>query len=141
MPQARRGDTVRVHYTGRFADGEVFDSSRDRDPLEFTLGAGQVIEGFDAAVEGMAAGEQKTVTIPADQAYGPHRSDLVLQVGREHFRDHLEPVVGQQLEMSRGGDSLVVKVAGVEENRVTLDANHPLAGMDLVFDLELLLVL
>jgi peptidylprolyl isomerase len=137
MAHAKNGDTVRVHYTGRLEDGEVFDSSHGRQPLEFTIGSGQVIAGFDQAVSGMETGAERTVTIPAEQAYGERRPELVLHVDREHFPDHLEPNVGQQLEMSRGDDSFVVTVAEVGEGQVTLDANHPLAGKDLIFDLEL----
>ncbi|HEX2091826.1 MAG TPA: peptidylprolyl isomerase [Longimicrobiaceae bacterium] len=137
MAQAKAGDTVRVHYTGTLDGGEVFDSSRGREPLEFTLGAGQVIPGFDEAVAGMAPGEEKRVTIPSDEAYGPRRGDLVLVVDRGQFPEHLHPTVGQQYQMSQGGREFVVTVADVSEDAVVLDANHPLAGEDLTFDLRL----
>jgi peptidylprolyl isomerase len=137
MAQARSGDTVRVHYTGRLDDGTVFDSSDGRDPLEFTLGEGRVIAGFDDAVEGMAPGQERTVTIPSDQAYGPHRGELVLSVDRAQFPEHIEPEPGQQLQMSQQGQTFVVTVREVTPATVTLDANHPLAGQALTFDLQL----
>lgn len=136
--QAQAGDTVRVHYTGRLADGTVFDSSAGREPLEFTLGAGAVIPGFDDGVTGMAVGDARTVEIPADQAYGAHREDLVLTLGRDRFPPGLDPAPGQQLQMQREGFApLVVTVVEAGETEVTLDANHPLAGKALTFDLEL----
>lgn len=137
MAQAHTGDTVRVHYTGKLGDGEVFDSSRDRDPLEFTLGGGQVIAGFDDAVTGMQPGDEKTVTIPAEQAYGPRRDEMVGEVPRAQFPPNIEPKVGQQLQMQQNGQNFVVTVADVSDEVVRLDANHPLAGKDLTFELEL----
>lgn len=137
MTQAHTGDTVRVHYTGKLGDGEVFDSSRDRDPLEFTLGGGQVIAGFDDAVTGMKPGDEKTVTIPAEQAYGPRRDEMVGEVPRAQFPPNIEPQVGQQLQMQQNGQNFVVTVADVSDEVVRLDANHPLAGKDLTFELEL----
>ena len=137
MEQAKTGDTVRVHYTGRLEDGNVFDSSQGREPLEFTLGSGQVIPGFDEAVTGMAPGDERTVTIPSDQAYGPRRDEMMVRVERDQFPDNMEPEVGQQLQVSQGGQVAVVTVAGISDEGVTLDANHPLAGKDLIFDLQL----
>lgn len=137
MRKASSGDTVQVHYTGKLDDGSVFDSSRAREPLEFTVGSGQVIAGFDDAVTGMAPGDEKTVRIPAEEAYGARRDDLRFTVGREQFPDDLDPEVGQQLQMSQDGQVAVVTVAAVSGEGVTLDANHPLAGRDLTFDLEL----
>jgi peptidylprolyl isomerase len=137
MAEARTGDTVRVHYTGKLDDGEVFDSSRGREPLEFTLGEGRVIPGFEAAVAGMDPGDEKSVRIPADEAYGPRRDDMVMVVERERLPAHLEPGVGQQLQMAQGDQVAVVTVTDVSDEAVTLDANHPLAGRDLTFDLEL----
>lgn len=137
MAAAKAGDTVRVHYTGRLDDGDVFDSSEGRDPLEFQLGSGQVISGFDDAVAGMEPGETRRVTIPADQAYGPHRKENVVSVPRDQFPENITPAVGQQLQMSQGGQVYRVTVAEVGEEAVSLDANHPLAGKDLTFDLEL----
>ena len=137
MPEAKRGDTVRVHYTGTLDDGTVFDSSREREPLEFSLGAGQVIPGFDQALTGMKPGESKKVTIPAVEAYGPYRSELVLVVDRSEFPPDIEPGIGDQFQLSQDGQSFVVNVTEVTDQAVTLDANHPLAGEDLTFDLEL----
>jgi len=137
MAEAKSGDTVRVHYTGTLGGGRVFDSSQGRDPLEFTLGAGQVIPGFDEAVTGMEPGQEKSVTIPVDEAYGQRRPELVGTVPRQQFPPEIEPAVGQQLQMSQGGQVFVVTVTGVTDGEVTLDANHPLAGEDLTFQLEL----
>lgn len=137
MRRAHNGDTVSVHYTGTLADGSVFDSSRGRDPLQFTVGEGRVIPGFDAAVSGMAVGEEKKVTIPADQAYGPHRPELMVEVDRAQFPADLHPEIGQQLQLSRGGQVFVVTVRDLSDGSVLLDGNHPLAGQDLTFALEL----
>lgn len=137
MAQAKPGDTVRVHYTGRLDDGTVFDSSRDRDPLEFKLGEGQVIPGFENAVSGMAAGDEQTVKIPPDNAYGEKREDLVFAVPRDQFPPDIEPEVGQQLQVQQGDQVAVVRVADISDEGVMLDANHPLAGKELIFDVEL----
>ncbi len=138
MATARSGDTVRVHYTGRLDDGTVFDSSRGREPLEFALGSGQVIAGFDEAVEGMATGESRSVRIPSAEAYGEHDETLLLRVPLDRFPQDMRPEVGQHLQMSRdGAEPVVVTVADVSDDGVVLDANHPLAGRDLTFDLEL----
>ncbi|NLX11780.1 MAG: peptidylprolyl isomerase [Chloroflexi bacterium] len=138
MAQAQKGDSVKVHYTGKLNDGTVFDSSSQREPLEFTLGEGQVIPGFENAVLGMESGESKTVTIPADQAYGQRRPDLLIEVEREQFPPHIEPEPGQQLQVQQSnGQMLVVVVSEVNTDSVTLDANHPLAGHDLTFDIQL----
>ena len=137
MVQAKSGDTVRVHYTGTLADGEVFDSSEGHDPLQFTLGEGSVIQGFDDAVTGMQVGEEKTVTIPADEAYGPQRDEMLLRVPRSEFPPDLEVEVGQQLQMAQGDNVFVVTVREVGSDAVTLDANHALAGKDLTFKLRL----
>lgn len=137
MARAKEGDTVRVHYTGKLDDGSVFDSSQGRDPLEFTLGGGQVIPGFEQAILGMQPGESKTVTIESDEAYGPRREELTLQVGRSQLPPEMEPEVGQRLQMQQGEQTVVVMITGVDAESVTLDANHPLAGQDLTFELEL----
>ncbi|HET6762243.1 MAG TPA: peptidylprolyl isomerase [Longimicrobiaceae bacterium] len=137
MAQAKSGDTVRVHYTGTLADGEVFDSSEGHDPLEFTLGTGSVIQGFDDAVTGMAVGDEKTVTIPADQAYGERSDSMLLRVPHDQFPPDLAPQVGQQLQMAQDESVFVVTVHEVGDDRVVLDANHPLAGKDLTFKLHL----
>ena len=138
MERAENGNTAKVHYTGTLADGTVFDSSRKREPLEFTLGGGQVIPGFDQAVTGMAVGETKTVTIPVENAYGPRRDEMMFEVARSQFPEGLNPEKGQQLQTQTGeGHPLLVTVAEVQEEKVTLDANHPLAGKDLTFEIEL----
>ena len=137
MERANEGDTVRVHYTGSLSDGSVFDSSRGREPLEFTLGEGRVISGFDEAVTGMSPGQERQVTIPADQAYGGRRDDLVFAVPRTQFPEGMEPAVGLEVQLTQGGQRAVARIAEVSDESVTLDANHPLAGKDLTFDLEL----
>jgi FKBP-type peptidyl-prolyl cis-trans isomerase 2 len=138
MVQAKPGDTVKIHYTGRLDDGTVFDSSVNREPLEFTLSGGQVIPGFDEAVLGMSPGESKTQKIPMDQAYGPHREEMVLEISRQQIPPELEPEVGQQLQVQQeNGQAIPVFVTEVTESNVTLDANHPLAGEDLTFDIQL----
>lgn len=138
MAQAQIGSTVQVHYTGKLQDGTVFDSSMDRTPLEFTLGQGQVIPGFENAVVGMEQGAEKTAIIPADEAYGQRRDDMLLTVERAQFPQEIEPEVGQQLQVRQGdGQAIPVRVAEVSDNMVTLDANHPLAGEDLVFEIQL----
>jgi FKBP-type peptidyl-prolyl cis-trans isomerase 2 len=138
MAQATSGDTVRVHYTGTLTDGTTFDSSEGREPLEFTAGGGQVIPGFDQAVAGMEPGDTKTVEIPADEAYGPQRDEMMLQVTPDQFPEDMDPEVGQQLQLSQpDGQSVVVRVVDVQDDAVTLDANHPLAGEDLTFEITL----
>ena len=137
-PQAKNGDTVQVNYTLKLADGTVIESSAGREPLEFTLGAGQMIPGFEKAVFGMKVGEKKTVTIPVDEAYGPHRDDLVGELPREKLPSGLTPEVGQQLVMTRpDGEKVIVTITSVSDNTVMVDANHPLAGKDLTFEIEL----
>jgi len=132
------GDTVRVHYTGTLDDGSTFDSSVGREPLEFTLGEGDMIPGFEKAVYGLKVGESKTVTIPAKEAYGPHRDDLVLIMEREQLPADLDPKVDQQLQMQQtDGRTVVVIVTDVSETTITVDANHHLAGKDLTFEIEL----
>jgi peptidylprolyl isomerase len=139
MEKAKADDTVKVHYTGKFEDGTVFDSSEGRDPLEFTLGKGMVIPGFEAAAMGMSPGETKTVNIPAEEAYGPRREDMVMEVARASMPPEIQPEVGQVLQIGQSQDQMLqVMVTQVTEESVVLDANHPLAGMDLVFEIELL---
>ena len=136
MP-AKRGDTVRVHYTGTLKDGTQFDSSRGREPLEFTLVGGRVIAGFDAAVTGMEVGETRTVTIPSSDAYGDRNDAMLLRIPRAQVPPNVSPHVGQQLQVGRGGEAVNVTVREVTPEHVVLDANHPLAGEDLTFALEL----
>lgn len=138
MVKAAAGDMVKIHYTGTLGDGEVFDSSDGRPPLAFTLGAGQVIPGFDSAVSGMEVGESKTVTIPADQAYGERRPEMVMSIPRSELPDNLSPELGQQLQMqTTDGQVVVVTVTTLDEEKIQLDANHALAGKDLTFAIEL----
>lgn len=138
MTQAKSGDTVEVHYTGKLEDGTEFDTSVDGDPLKFTLGSGQVIPGFEQAIIGMKAGESRTATIAAEEAYGPRQEELVLVVERDRFPPHINPEVGQRLEMHYDDNRMAVNVTDVSDSSVTLDANHPLAGEDLIFDIELI---
>ena len=138
MAQAATGDTVRVHYTGTLDDGTVFDSSSGREPLEFTIGRGQVIPGFDSTVDGMNPGEYETVKIPAEEAYGPHREEMMLEVDRAQVPAELNPQVGERLEIKQqNGQSVPVTVTAITETLITLDGNHPLAGQALTFEIEL----
>lgn len=140
MSKVKEGDTVKVHYTGKLNDGSVFDTSRERnEPLEFTLGQGQLIPGFEKAVEGMDIGDSTTVEIPSDEAYGERRDDLELEVSRDELPDNIEPEVGMQLQMQQqqNGKAIPVQIKEVTDDKVKLDANHPLAGKDLTFDIEL----
>jgi FKBP-type peptidyl-prolyl cis-trans isomerase 2 len=138
MQQAKSGDTVKVHYNGRLTDGTTFDSSAGRDPLEFKVGNGDVIKGFDDGVTGMSVGEKKTVHIPADEAYGQKDDDRIVEFPRTNFPAEMEPEVGMQLNMTNGsGQVIPVVIVEVGDEVVTLDANHPLAGEDLIFDIEL----
>jgi peptidylprolyl isomerase len=138
MIQAKNGDTVKVHYTGKLDDGSVFDSSVGRDPIEFTLGEGRVIKGFEDAVMGASPGDTKTTRIPSDKAYGPHEEERVVRVDRSNLPDGLDPEIGDQLQMTtQAGMPVVVTVTEADEESITLDANHPLAGKDLTFDIEL----
>jgi peptidylprolyl isomerase len=138
---AKDGDNVKVHYTGTLEDGSTFDSSKGNEPLEFTVGEGKLIQGFEDAVRGMQVGQTKTVTIPAEDAYGPHRDDLFLAVERSQMPEGLNPEVGQQLQMRQANDvTMVVTVADVSDTTVTIDANHPLAGKDLTFEIELVAI-
>lgn len=138
MAQAKNGDTVKVHYTGKLDDGTVFDSSLERDPLEFILGSGMVIPGFENAVEGMSVGESKEVTIPSAEAYGDYRDDMRIEVQRDQIPENIKPELGQLLQLrTEDGGATVVTVTSITDDTVTLDANHPLAGRDLIFDLKL----
>ena len=135
----KSGDTVRVHYTGRLQDGTVFDTSIGSQPLKCTLGQGQLIPGFEQAVIGMQIKESKTVTIPVDQAYGPRNDDLIQEISRDQLPDDKEPTVGMQLQMNQGdGGIFIVTITEVSETTIKIDANHPLAGQDLIFDIELI---
>nr|WP_102135921.1 peptidylprolyl isomerase [Algoriphagus sanaruensis] len=138
MMQAKKGDAVAVHYTGRLEDGSVFDSSESRSPLSFTLGDGNMIKGFDSAVYGMAIGDKKTVTIPAAEAYGERRQDMMIDIPLDQVPPHIQPEIGLQLTLQgAGGQPVPVTVVDVTDAKIVLDANHELAGKDLIFDIEL----
>lgn len=138
MAQAKDGDNVKVHYTGSFEDGNVFDTSEGRDPLAFELGAGKIIPGFDKAVTGMEIGEKKTVHIEPEDGYGKHSKDMVMTVNRSEFPKDITPEVGHQYQTQNAdGRPLNLMVTAIEGDQVTLDANHPLAGKKLIFDIEL----
>jgi len=138
MQQVKNGDTVRVHYHGKLTDGSTFDSSEGRDPLEFTVGSGQVIKGFDDALVDMQPGEKKTVNIPVDQAYGQRNDDMMMEYPKTEFPADMTPQIGMELHMSDNmGNVFPVVIAEVNEESVLLDANHPLAGQDLIFEIEL----
>ncbi len=138
MTEVKRGDNVKVHYTGTLEDGTVFDSSEGAEPLSFAVGSGQVIVGFDEAVMGMKVGESKTVNIPCDKAYGERNDEMIIQAPIEQVPPDLKLELGMRLEMGgANGEVLRVVVAEIEDTHVTLDANPPLAGKDLTFKLEL----
>lgn len=137
--QAKKGDTVRVHYTGKLTSGEQFDSSAGRAPLEFEVGAGMMIKGFDDAVVGMAIGDKKTINIPAHEGYGERSEEMVIDFPRSNFPDDMAPEVGMQLVMNNSaGQQFPVTIVEVGEELVKLDANHFLAGKELVFDIEMM---
>lgn len=141
MAEAKKGDTVSVHYTGKLEDETVFDSSTGGDPLSFTIGSGQIIPGFETGVIGMSPGETKTVTIEPEQGYGPYRDDQIIEVGLDRLPDDLDPEIGQRLQVQQqNGQTAVVTVKEVTDGAVKLDANHPLAGKNLTFDIELVSV-
>ncbi|MEO8582222.1 MAG: peptidylprolyl isomerase [Flavitalea sp.] len=138
MANAKSGDKVKVHYHGRLADGSTFDSSSGREPLEFTVGKGDVIKGFDDGVTGMSVGDKKTVHIQANDAYGPSDESRIIEFPKTNFPPDMKPEVGMQLNMTNGaGEVIPVVIKEVEVEHVILDANHPLAGKDLIFDIEL----
>lgn len=138
MQAVKNGDTVRVHYHGRLTNGTTFDSSEGRDPLEFIVGSGQVIKGFDNGVVDMTIGEKRTLEIPVDQAYGPKNEELIMEFPKDNIPADLNPQVGMDLQMSNPqGQVFPVKVAAIGDNSITLDANHPLAGEALIFDIEI----
>lgn len=139
MTQAKQGNTVSVHYTGKLEDGTIFDSSAGHEPLSFTIGSGQVIAGFEEAVTGMSRGETKNVLIPVDKAYGAFNEDLVITAPRNQVPPDIDPEVGQQLQMGGpNGELIMVRVIEVTPEHIVLDANPPLAGKDLHFDIELM---
>ncbi len=138
MTQAKEGDKVKVHYTGKLEDGAVFDTSQDRSPLEFTIGSGQVIPGFENAVVGLSPGEKTQAKVPPEDGYGPHHKEMVIEAERSDLPADLDLQAGQQLNVRQeDGRVFRLTVIDVTESKVTLDANHPLAGKDLTFDIEL----
>jgi FKBP-type peptidyl-prolyl cis-trans isomerase 2 len=139
MQPVKKGDTVKVHYHGKLTSGETFDSSEGREPLEFEVGSGMVIKGFDDGVTGMLVGDKKTINIPFIEGYGPRNPDMVIDMPKERFPADMELEPGMPLVMSDGqGQQFQVTITEIKEGSVMLDANHPLAGQDLVFDLELI---
>jgi peptidylprolyl isomerase len=139
MEQVKNGDTVKVHYHGKLEDGSTFDSSAGREPLEFEVGSGSVIPGFDEGVKGMSVGEKKTINIPADEAYGAVEEDRIFEFPADRFPPDLKPEPGMALNMSNGqGEYIPVVIRDIKDDVVVLDANHPLAGKDLTFDIEVM---
>ena len=137
MQQVKNGDTVKVHYHGKLTDGTTFDSSEGRQPLEFEVGSGRVIKGFDEGVKGMSTGDKKTVSIPADDAYGSKQEEMIIPFERKNFPPDIAPEIGMTLNMhSEDGNELPVVITEISDDTITLDANHPLAGQDLIFDIE-----
>lgn len=137
MSKVKSGDTVKVHYTGTLTNGEIFDSSREKEPLEFKLGQGQLIPGFEKAVIGLGEGETTKVEIPSTEAYGEAREDLIVQVPKDKVPGDIEPQIGMQLQVNQpDGQPIPVRITEITDENLTLDANHPLAGKDLTFDIE-----
>lgn len=138
MPTAKTNDTVKVHYTGKLTNGEQFDSSAGREPLEFTVGAGQMIPGFDSAVNGMELNEKKTVTLPPSEAYGERDEKLYFRAGLNQFPEGMDPEIGQKVMADMdGGRQVPAVIVEKDDSSVLLDANHELAGKELVFEIEL----
>jgi len=138
MSQAKTGDTVKIHYTGTLSDGKQFDTTEARGPMEFKLGEGQVLPGFEEAVKGMEVGEKKSFTLSPEEAYGPRQEDLTVEVEKTEIEKFIEPQVGQQLELKqKDGGNVIVMVTDIQDDKVTLDANHPLAGEALSFEVQL----
>jgi FKBP-type peptidyl-prolyl cis-trans isomerase 2 len=134
-----KGKKVKIHYKGTLTDGNVFDSSEGRDPLEFEMGAGNVIPGFEKGVADMKVGEKKTINIPCAEAYGEQRDEMKMEVERTQLPPEMEPQVGMGLQMQTPeGQAIPVQIVAVTDKTVTIDANHPLAGQDLTFELELI---
>ncbi len=141
MAPAKKGDKVQVNYKGYLEDGTIFDSSEGQAPLDVTLGSGMVIPGFDAALTGMEVGDKKTVEIQMDQAYGRHNAEMVMQMPKSQIPPDLNPEIGQKLQVGgTGGEAMMVEVIDIDDEFIVLDANPPLAGKDLTFDLELVAI-
>jgi len=141
MRQAKCGDRVAVHYTGKLENGEVFANSKVGEPLEFTIGKGEVIPGFEKGVIGMEAGETKTITVPPDEAYGPTSEELLIQIKKSFLPENITPAIGDQLRIpQKDGNPIDVIITAMNEDTVTLDVNHPLAGVALTFDILLVAI-
>jgi peptidylprolyl isomerase len=141
VTQAKSGDKVKIHYSGKLDDGTQFDSSEGREPLEFDIGSGQVIPGFEKAVEGMSVGESKSFSIPPEEAYGPRHEQLVQDVPSSALPEGLTPAVGMQLQGTGGdGQTMHMVITDVKDDAITVDGNHPLAGQVLNFDIELVAI-
>jgi len=142
MASAKGGDTVKVHYTGKFEDGAVFDSSNGKDPMQFKIGDGKLLAGFEQTVVGMKAGESRSTTLTPDEAYGQHNEQMVQEVDPKQMATDVKLEVGQHLEIrQKGGQTRMVTITALSDSTMTLDANHPLAGKTLVFDIELVEIL
>ena len=139
MARAKHGDTVKVHYSGKLEDGKIFGYSADGDPLQFTIGEGKIISGFEQAIVGISPGESKTEKVPARQAFGPYKEELVLEFDRKLIPPEIKPAIGKKIQI-RQSDGMTTQsvITDISESKVTLDANHPLAGKDLIFDIKLL---
>lgn len=141
MQQVKKGDKIKIHYHGKLTTGETFDSSEGKDPLEFEVGSGMVIKGFDEGVTGMQVGDKKTIHIPAEEAYGIKNADMIIEMPKDKFPEDMQIEVGAPLVLSdQSGQQFQVVVTDIKDESITLDANHPLAGKDLVFDLELVAI-
>lgn len=139
MSEAKTGNTVKIHYTGKLDNGTIFDSSKQREPFQFTIGQGQVIPGFEESVLGMQTGETKSFNIPCDKAYGQKQDELIIEIPKENIPNEVEYDVGTHLQIQQpNGQVVAVLVKSINENTVTIDANHPLAGENLTFEIELL---
>ncbi len=137
MTQAKEDDTVRVHYTVKLDKDTIVGSAKSQEPLQFTLGKGKVLPGFEQAVVGMNSGESKTILVTADQAFGPHLDEMVVVVDRGRLPEGLNPKEGDRIQLqTRSGETMTVSVTDVSESTITIDGNHPLAGKDLIFDIE-----
>jgi len=141
LSRVKKGDTVKVHYTGTLDNGEIFDTSKEREPLEFTLGQGQLIPGFEKAVIGLSVGDSTKVEIPSTEAYGEERGDLIINVPKDQLPDEVTPEIGMQLQVNQpDGQPIPVRITEISESELTLNANHPLAGEDLKFEIELVAI-
>lgn len=141
MSEARNGDRVKVHYTGKLWDGRILGSTENNQPVEFTIGSGQIVPGIEKGIIGMEVGERKTITIPPEDGFGPRREELVVDVNKSELPENMEPAIGQRVRMPHDdGQNIDLVITDVAEDTITLDANHPLAGRMLLFDLELVAI-